>query len=312
MLNKKLRNSSLSPKNKVVVIIGPTSSGKSDLAVAIAKRFKGEVISADSRQVYKGLDIGSGKITKSEMKGIKHHLLDVASPKKVFTVAEYKKAAGKAIKDILSRKKLPIICGGTGLYIDALLYDWEIPEVPPQPDLRESLNEKSKEELFKMLSGLDPNRARTIDRYNKVRLIRALEIVLTTGSPVKEFKPFNKMRSRYDFLKIGIKLPRKKLKEKTVMRLSKRMKQGMVEEVKKLNKRGLSSQRLDELGLEYRYVSRYLRGSITKEEMLQSIERETDKYIKRQMTWFKRDKSTIWMVSSPKAFLKVRNFLKKK
>src|SRR3989344_4523424 len=160
---------------KLVVIVGPTSSGKSDLAVTLAKHFKGEVISADSRQVYKGMDIGTGKITKKEMKGIPHHLLDVVSPRQTFTVAKYKKLAEEVIQKIAVKKKLPIVCGGTGLYVDALLYDWDIPKVPPKPGIRKSIQHKTKEELFGMLSGLDPERAITIDKNNKVRLVRALE-----------------------------------------------------------------------------------------------------------------------------------------
>ncbi|MEK7634419.1 MAG: tRNA (adenosine(37)-N6)-dimethylallyltransferase MiaA, partial [Patescibacteria group bacterium] len=161
---------------KIIVILGPTSSGKSKLAIKIAKKYDGEIISADSRQVYKKLNIGSGKITKKEMEGIPHYLLDVTSPKRTFTVNQYQKLAKKALKKIIKKGKLPIICGGTGLYIDTLIYDYQLPQVPPQPKLRKQLEKKSTEELFGQLQKLDSRRAQNIDKHNRRRLIRALEI----------------------------------------------------------------------------------------------------------------------------------------
>jgi len=294
---------------KVIIIVGPTSSGKSDLAVLVAKRFRGEVVSADSRQVYKGMDIGTGKITKKEMKGIPHHLLDVVSPKETFTVAKFKKLAEKTIKEINAKNKLPIICGGTGLYVDAFLYDWDIPKVSPKPEIRKSIQYKTTEELFKMLSGLDPARAATIDKNNKVRLVRALEIVLATGAPVPSFKPFEKKNSPYEFIKIGIRTSNEELKSRIHTRLLKRLKQGMVSEVEKLHRQGVSWKRLDSFGLEYRWVSRYLRGLINEEEMIKTLEKEIWHYAKRQMTWFKRDKNTIWLNSPQKASREVQDFL---
>ncbi|OGY57289.1 MAG: tRNA (adenosine(37)-N6)-dimethylallyltransferase MiaA [Candidatus Colwellbacteria bacterium RIFCSPHIGHO2_12_FULL_43_12] len=298
-------------RNKIVVIVGPTSSGKSDLAVLVAKRFRGEVVSADSRQVYKGMDIGSGKITRKEMKGVRHHLLGVASPKSTFTVVKYKKLAEKAIADILKRKRLPIICGGTGFYIDSLLYDWHMPKVAANKSLRDRLNRKSGIELFKMLSGLDPERAKNIDRHNKVRLVRALEIVITTGAPVPKTELFNKKESLYEFLKIGIKVQDKVLKEKIKIRLGKRLKEGLIKEVEKLHRQGLSWNKLDNFGLEYRYISRYLRGLVTKEDAISTIEKENWHYAKRQMTWFRRDKNTIWINSPEKAKSLVKLFVRR-
>ena len=294
---------------KVIIIVGPTSSGKSDLAVLVAKRFRGEVVSADSRQVYKGMDIGTGKITKKEMKGIPHHLLDVVSPKETFTVAKFKKLAEKTIKEINAKNKLPIICGGTGLYVDAFLYDWDIPKVSPKPEIRKSIQYKTTEELFKMHSGLDPARAATIDKNNKGRLVRALEIVLATGAPVPSFKPFEKKNSPYEFIKIGIRTSNEELKSRIHTRLLKRLKQGMVSEVEKLHRQGVSWKRLDSFGLEYRWVSRYLRGLINEEEMIKTLEKEIWHYAKRQMTWFKRDKNTIWLNSPQKASREVQDFL---
>lgn len=286
---------------KIIVILGPTASGKSELAVKLAKKFNGEIISADSRQVYKGMDIGTGKITKKEMKGIPHHLLDVVSPKETFTVAKFKKLAEKAVKEISAKNKLPIICGGTGFYVDSLIYDWDIPKVTPKPEIRKNIQYKTTEELFKMLSGLDPERAATIDKNNKARLVRALEIVLATGAPVPKFKPFEKKNSPYKFIKIGIRLSNEELKSKIHARLLKRFKEGMISEVERLRRQGVSWKRLDGFGLEYRWVSRYLRGLVAEEEMVKTLKRESWRYAKRQMTWFKRDKNTIWANSVERA-----------
>jgi tRNA dimethylallyltransferase len=193
-------------KPKMVVIVGPTSSGKSDLAVALAKKFNGEVISADSRQVYKGLNIGTGKITKKEMRGVKHHLLDVADPRKQFTVSDFLDLTNKTIVQIVKSGKLPIVCGGTGFYIDALLGEKQIPEVPPNPKLRKQLENKTTKELFKMLQKLDPERAKNIDAQNPRRLVRAIEIAKKLGKVPEYREPDFK----YDVLKIGIAPLKKK------------------------------------------------------------------------------------------------------
>ncbi len=270
-------------KPKIIVVIGPTASGKSDLAVKIAKEKNGEIISADSRQVYKGLDIGTGKITKREMRGVPHYLLDVANPKKTFTVADFKKLAEKEIENILSRGKIPIIAGGTGFYIDALVYDLDLPEVPPNKELRKKLEQKTIEQLFKELEKIDPERAVEIDSKNKVRLIRAIEIAKTIGK-VPKIKP----KSKYNIEWIYVDWPDEILKERIHTRLLKRIRGGMIKEAQDLHSKGLSYKRMEELGLEYRYVAKFLKGEISKEEMISELSTKIWQYAKRQRTWFKK------------------------
>lgn len=277
-------------KSKIIVIVGPTASGKSDLAVKIAKEKNGEIISADSRQVYKSLDIGSGKISKHEMQGVPHFLLDVCNPKKTFTVADFKKLGQKAIDDILSRGKIPIIAGGTGFYIDALVYDLDLPEVLPNPKLRKELEKKSVEELFETLEKLDPERAEEIDSKNKVRLVRALEVIDLLGKVPK----INKSE-KFDIEWIGIDWLDEVLKERIHTRLIQRIKTGMIEEVENLHTNGLSYKRMESLGLEYRYVARFLQNKISHEEMISELETKIWQYAKRQRMWFKRNKDIKWI-----------------
>lgn len=281
-------------EKKILVVLGPTASGKSELGVRLAKKLNGEIISADSRQVYRGLDIGTGKITKTEMKGVLHHLLDVASPKSVFSVTQYQRLGRRAIQKILAKGKLPIVVGGTGLYIDALIYDYPLPAVKPNPALRKKLEKLSTEELFRQLQKLDAQRASNIDPRNRRRLIRALEILAL--QPIPSASEALQKTSPYEVVKIGIKKDSAELRELIHKRLGKRLKQGMIKEVESLLKKKVVSQaRLESLGLEYRYVSRYLRGLLTKEEMVQKLETEIYRYAKRQMTWFRRDKEIQWI-----------------
>lgn len=277
-------------KPKIIVIVGQTSTGKSDFAVKLAKKVNGEIISADSRQVYKGMDLGTGKITKKEMQGIPHHLLDVASPNKVFSVSDFKLHADKKIEEILIRGKTPIICGGTGFYVDAVVDGVMLPEVAPNTKLRAKLEKESIEMLFKMLKKLDPTRAKNIDVKNKVRLIRAIEIAKALGKV-----PKIKLNSPYDVIKIGLTLPDEVLKERIKARLLARIKKGMLLEIKKLHDNGVSWKRMEMLGLEYRYGALYLQGKFTKQEMIEKLNIEIWHYAKRQKTWFKRDTNTIWI-----------------
>lgn len=269
-------------KAKLIVVCGPTATGKSDYAVELAREIDGEIISADSRQVYKRLDIGSGKITTKEMRGVPHYLLDVANPKRVFSVAQYKTQTEKAIQKILKKGKTPIIVGGTGFYIDVAL-GMDLPEVPPNRVLRKELEKKTIAELFALLKMKDKNRAQTIDKDNKVRLIRALEIIETLGKVPKQ-----KRVSKYDVEYIFLDFPDDVLKERIHTRLLKRMKAGMIKEVQNLHDQGVSWKRLEEFGLEYRYLALYLQKKLTKQEMLDQLEMAIWHYAKRQRTWFKK------------------------
>ena len=300
-------------KNKIIIVLGQTSTGKSDFAVEIAKEIDAEIISADSRQVYKGMNLGTGKITKKEMKKIPHHLLDVSSSSKVFSVSQYQKLASKKIKEINKKGKIPIICGGTGFYIDAIADGTIFPEVKPNQKLRKELDKKDAVELFKILKKLDPTRAENIDKNNKVRLIRAIEIAKELGSVPKLKLNENK---NFEILKIGLAMPPEILKEKIKIRLLARIKKGMIKEVENLhNKEKVSWKRMSDLGLEYRYVALYLQGQMTKEEMIEKLNIEIWHFAKRQVTWFKRDKSILWVNpleihEKAKAIMKVKEFLK--
>lgn len=297
--------------NKLIVILGPTASGKTNLSIKLAKKFNGEIISADSRQVYKSLDIGSGKITKKEMKGIPHHLLDVASPKRKFTVAKYQKLALKKIKEIHKRNKIPFLVGGTGFYIQSVVENTKFPEVKPNLKLRKNLQKKSNEELFSILKKLDPKRAKTIDQKNPHRIIRAIEIVKSTGKPVPTLQhslPAREIGAKYwNILLIGLKKSKEELKKNVKNRLEKRLKKGMVAEVKKLHSGGLSFKRLEELGLEYRFVAQYLQNKLTFDEMKEKLRVEIEQFAKRQMTWFKKDEKIHWVEN----YREAENLIKK-
>ncbi len=275
---------------KTVAIIGPTASGKSDFAVQLAHAVTGEVISADSRQVYRGLDIGTGKITTAEMQGIPHFLLDVASPTETFTVSDYARLGRLAIHDILSRNHLPIICGGTGHYVSALLDGLVLPPTPPNPALRKTLEQLSPEALYEQLCALDQNRARTIDPKNPRRLVRAIEIATHLGHvPEVTHLP------TYDTCWIGIRTTLPELIPRIRARLSARLECGMLDEARALHREGLSFERMEELGLEYRYMARYLTGALSEEAMREGLERAIIQYAKRQFTWWKKDTRIHWV-----------------
>jgi tRNA dimethylallyltransferase len=291
-------------KPKIIVILGPTSTGKSGVAVQIAKKLNGEIISADSRQVFKGMDLGSGKITKKEMIGVPHHLLDVVNPKSFFSVAKYKELAEKEIEKIISKNKVPIICGGTGFYIDSIVKNIILPEVPLNIKLRQKLEKYSIEKLFIILDKLSPSRARNIDKHNKVRLIRAIEIAKALGD-VPKIKEGPK---KYDFIIIGLDTDDNILKERISIRLFRRMKQGMINEVRNLHKNDVSWKRLESFGLEYRQTALCIQNKITKNQMIENLNKEIWHYVKRQRTWFKRNKDIKWF--KPQEINKILGYTK--
>lgn len=300
--------------------MGPTASGKSGVAIKLAQKFDGEIISADSRQIYKGMDIGTGKVHGAWSmehgaflsESIPHHLIDVADPNEDFNVSHFKKLAEEKISQILSRKKIPIICGGTAFWIDTLTKNSNLPEVAPDGELRAKLSQKSTEELFLQLQKLDSERAKNIDSKNKVRLIRAIEICKAIGKVPETLSiTNNKSSEKYNLLQLGITTKREKLNEKIKLRLDERFKLGMIEEVEHLHNEGINWEKMESFGLEYRNIAQYLQGKMELEEMKQKLYFDIIHYAKRQMTWIKRNNEIIWLEDYQKIEKEVEKFLKK-
>jgi tRNA dimethylallyltransferase len=278
-------------KPNVVAIVGPTGSGKTALSIDIAKAFNGEVISADSRQIYRGMDLGTGKVTTAEMEGIPHHLLDIADPTSdIYTGAHFIKDATAAIEDISSRHKLPIIAGGTFFYIELLRGTMQPAPVPPNPALRATLETKSTEALLALLAQKDPRRTATIDPDNRRRLIRALEIIDALGAVPEAVK----IESPFNWIMVGIDVPPEILNERIYTRILSRLEAGMVDEIANLEAAGVSFARMEDFGLEYRYIGRYLRGLISYDAMIEELAAKTRQFAKRQRLWLKRDPSITW------------------
>jgi len=282
-------------KSKLIVLLGQTATGKTGLSIELAKKYQGEIVSADSRQVYKGLDLGSGKATKKEMAGIPHHLLDVASPKRKFSVAQFQKQALKTIDNILKRNKTPFLVGGSAFYLYSIIEGWQFPQTKRDEKLRKVLEKKTKKQLFSLLKGLDPKRAKVIEKNNKRRLIRAIEIAKQLGNV-----PKIKKKPKYNCLVLGLKQNNEDLKKLIKIRLLKRMRQGMFNEVKQLRSEGISWQRLEGLGLEYKWLALYLQNKIKKDEMLEKLATDIYRFAKRQMTWFKKDETIHWLSTNKK------------
>ena len=294
-------------KPKVIAIVGPTASGKTALSIAAAKKFNGEVVSADSRQVYIGMDIGTGKITREEMAGISHHLIDIADPLTVYTGADYMRDANEAVGTILARGHLPLITGGTFFYIDLLRGKMQPAPVEPNEDFRNSLAHFKDDELFAQLQEKDADRASAIDPFNRRRLVRALEVIEALGS----VPPQQPVESPYEWLMLGLEVPNAPLHEKIRDRLIARLEQGMVKEVEALVAQGITYERLDDLGLEYRYIGQYLQKKLTYEEMVDQLEAKSRQYAKRQYTWLKRDGEIEWFGSDDYVtiFKRIEEFL---
>lgn len=278
------------------VILGPTSSGKSDYAIRLAKRVCGEVISVDSRQVYRGMDIGTGKVPRDAggksaffSDGIPHHLLDVASPKRDYNVTHFLRDAKKAMASIKRRGKVPILCGGTAFWVEALLFGTKFPEVKPDHELRTRLGKLTTETLFAMLKEHDLERAATIDPRNKVRIIRALEIVKSLGKVPTKRGPSSLTRTVLANVEvIALNPPQEILHARIEQRLKERLDQGMIDEVKRLHDEGVSWKRLEGFGLEYRWCARYLQEKVSREDMERELLAESRHYAKRQLTFLRR------------------------
>lgn len=337
-------------KLKMVVIVGPTASGKSELAVRLAKKIGGEIISADSRQVYRGLNIGTAKIdgkwqpepqetrfgTRKVFlyKSIPHHCIDFVSPKRIFTVAEFKECATRAINHIANQGKIPILVGGTGFWVESVAYDLKLPEVPPNPKLRRRLQKKRPAELFNLLKKLDPERAKTVEPHNPRRLIRAIEIAKRLGK-VPKLKPDKFMKS--DFLNLWIGLnPPKEVLRKNVERRAKKMirgvdsklgsggnklgfEQNIVTETEKLLRQGVSKKRIKEFGFEYSAALDYIVKTATnksrkatviaKKELYKKIVQRSMKYARKQLAWFRRNPNIQW-IENGNELIKIIKWLK--
>ena len=297
-------------KSPLIVVLGATASGKSGLAIALARRFDAEIVSADSRQVYRGLDIGTAKVTAEEQALVPHHLLDVTDVEEIYTVSQFQQQATAAIEGILARGHLPFLAGGSPHYIQSIVDHLAIPAVPPQPALRAQLESRPLADLLAQLAQLDPRAAASIDRNNPRRVIRALEVCLVSG------QPFSMQRGvadpLYRSLLLGLSWPRDVLYARIDARVDERMRQGMAQEVSNLLARGVSHERLEALGLEYRYISRWLRGEFASEaEMVQRLKYAIHDFTRRQLTWFRKDQRIVWLEGNDveQAEAVVREFL---
>ncbi|OJI06215.1 tRNA (adenosine(37)-N6)-dimethylallyltransferase MiaA [bacterium CG10_46_32] len=312
------------PLPKLIAILGPTASGKSSLAIELAQKFNGEIVSADSRQVYTGLDIGTGKVTKDEQHAVPHHLLDSAEPGDNFNVADFQKRACEAIDDIVHRDKRPLFVGGSALYAYAVIDNYKLTDVPPNPKLRKELEENSIDELvviaserIRERSNLNSETKPTADDKiasvasllrndikNKRRLIRAIE-KLESGAPLTA----EKLPPRYNTLILGKDVPREELYKKIDTRVDERIRDGMIEEVKQLRDKGLNDVWLISLGLEYKWITEYLQGTWTQEEMVKRLKGAIHAFARRQMTWFNRDKRIVWVADAKKSENMIHKFL---
>ena len=285
-------------KPKVVVIVGPTASGKTAVSIELAKKINGEIISADSMQIYKYMDIGTAKPTLDEMQGIKHYMLDVVMPDETFNVAKYKSMAESAIEEILKKGKVPIIVGGTGLYINTLVDGIEFADVPGDEEYRNELIEKGYREgamsIYKELEKVDSESAKKIDPNNIRRVARALEIYKVTGKTKTQLDIESRKEVKYDYRLFGMEWDRETLYNRIDLRVDKMIEAGLIDEVRNVTEKFKISNTAVQ-GLGYKEVIEYLNGNISYEEMIEKLKLETRHYAKRQLTWFRRDKRIKWI-----------------
>lgn len=290
----------MSKKKPLIIITGPTAVGKTKLSIEVAKALNGEIISADSMQVYRGMDIGTAKIREEEKENIPHHLIDVLDPSDDFNVVMFCEYAKKAIEDILSKKHIPIIVGGTGFYIQALLYDIDFTENDSDMSYREYLQNLSDEKgsmvLYEMLKEVDPAATNYIHPNNVKKLIRALEFYKKTGSTISEHnEQQHQNESPYDFSYIVVNDTREKIYGKIDQRVDEMVENGLVLEVEKLLKTGIDRKCISLQGLGYKEIIEYFDGKVSLEEAVEQIKKGSRHFAKRQLTWFKREKETIWI-----------------
>ena len=284
---------------KVIVICGPTASGKTGLSIELAKKIKGEIVSADSMQIYQEMDIGTAKPTQEEKQGITHYVMDFVSPEERYSVADYKKEAKKAIKEIIAKGKIPIVVGGTGLYIDSLIYEIEYPSIEFDENYRRNLEERVKKEgletLYKEAKETDPLAIQKISQKDEKRILRILEIYHATGKTKTEQEIESRKKPlEYDYQVYGLKWDRELLYQRINKRVDQMLQQGLIEEVKGILKKHDKFPTAMQ-GLGYKEVVQFLKGDTTEEEMIEKIKMETRRYAKRQMTWFRKNKQTIWL-----------------
>ncbi|MCU9611976.1 tRNA (adenosine(37)-N6)-dimethylallyltransferase MiaA [Caldibacillus lycopersici] len=287
----------MSNKEKLLVLIGPTSVGKTKMSIDLAKKFNGEIISGDSMQIYRGMDIGTAKITEEEMGGIPHHLIDIKNPDESFSVAEFQQLVRKKITEITNRKRLPMIVGGTGLYIQSVIYDYQFSEVPGDEKIRQQLTESAEKEgiekLYGQLQVIDPKAAAKIHPNNERRVIRALEVYVTTGKTMTEYEESQKKELLYDVVLIGLTMDRELLYQRINDRVDIMMQRGLLNEVRTLHASGLQNvQSLQAIG--YKELLEYLDGHVSLEEAIANLKQNTRRFAKRQFTWFKNKMDIMW------------------
>ena len=290
---------------KLIVILGQTATGKTEIAIRLAKKFNGEIVSADSRQIYKQMNIGTSKPTKKELSAVPHSLINIMEPDQAFNVVIFKKLAMKAIKSIHKNGKLPFLVGGTGLYIKAVVNNIDFPKIPPNKKMRKNLEKKTEKDLLVIYQKLDPEGAGFIEKNNKRRLIRAIEVSKATGKPFWEQR--KEKGKIFDTLQLGIKTTQEELKERIERRVKKMIKLGLEKEVKKLIKKYGKAPSLQTIG--YQEWNEYFEGKIIKEKVKELIGLHTLQFSKRQMTWFKKDKKIAWVKGYNQAEKKIKDFL---
>ena len=290
----------MTPGGPLLIITGPTAVGKTALSIQAAKALGGEVVSADSMQVYRHMDIGSAKVTRDEMEGVPHHLIDVLEPWEPFNVAVFQRMAREAVADIQSRGKLPIIAGGTGFYIQALLYDIDFQETEEVPEIRRELErlgaERGADYLHRMLQEVDPEAAETIHANNQKRVIRAIEYFRLTGEKISVHNESERRKaSPYDFLYYVVTMDRQALYGRIDLRVDRMVEAGLVEEVRRLKAMGCTRDMVSMQGLGYKEILDYLDGACSLDEAVYKIKRDTRHFAKRQLTWFRRERDTRWL-----------------